>query len=53
MDLLVELEAGRTLFDVAALHDDLEELLQASVDIVTQGAVRGRLADLDHDAIPL
>jgi predicted nucleotidyltransferase/DNA-binding XRE family transcriptional regulator len=53
IDLLVDLEAGRTLFDVAALHDDLVELLHREVDVVTAGAVRGRLAHLAFDAQPL
>lgn len=53
IDLLVDLEPGRTLFDVAALHDDLVELLGHEVDVVTAGAVRGRLAHIADEAVPL
>jgi uncharacterized protein len=53
VDLLVDLEPGRTMFDVAALHDDLVELLGREVDVLTTGAVRGRLAHVSDEAVPL
>lgn len=53
VDLLVDLSPGRTLFDGAALHDDLVELLGRPVDVMTSGAAKGRMADVLHDAIPL
>lgn len=53
IDLLVDLEPGRTLFDVAALHDELVELLGHDVDVLTSGAVRGRLAHIADEAVPL
>lgn len=53
VDLLVDMQPGRSLFDVAALHDDLEELLGRSVDVITSGTVRGRLARLAEEAVPL
>jgi uncharacterized protein len=53
VDLLVDMDPGRTLFDVAALHDDLEELLGRPVDVITSGAVRGRLTQLADDAVAL
>ena len=53
VDLLVDMQPGRTLFDVAALHDDLEALLGQPVDVITSGAVRGRLARLADEAVPL
>ncbi len=53
IDLLVDLEPGRTLFDVAALHDELVELLGYAVDVLTSGAVRGRLAHVADEAVPL
>jgi predicted nucleotidyltransferase len=34
-DLLVEVEAGRTLLDVIAFEHDLEELLGCSVEVLT------------------
>lgn len=53
IDLLVDLEPGRTLFDVAALHDELVDLLDHEVDVLTAGAVRGRLAHIADEAISL
>lgn len=53
VDLLVDLEPGRTFFDVAALHDDLEQLLSREVDVLTVGSVKGRLAHIADEAIPL
>lgn len=53
VDLLVDIEPGRTLFDVAALHDELEELLACDVDVITSGAAKGRLAYLLDEAVPL
>ncbi len=35
VDFLVELEDGRTLFDLGGLLMDLQELLQRRVDVVT------------------
>lgn len=53
VDLLVDLEPGRTFFDVAALHDELEEMLGCDVDVITAGAAKGRLAYLLDEAVPL
>ncbi len=53
IDLLVDLEPGRTLFDVAALHDELVELLGHEVDVLTSGAVRGTLSRVADNAVPL
>lgn len=53
VDFLVELDAGRSLFDVASLHDDLEAELGHPVDVITSGAVHGRLERLHDDAVPL
>jgi len=39
IDLLVRLESGRTLLDIVALKQDLEELLGCRVDVVTEDAV--------------
>jgi uncharacterized protein len=39
VDLLVEMEPGRSLLDLVALGQDLEELLQRKVDILTEGSV--------------
>jgi hypothetical protein len=36
IDLLVELEAGRSLFDLSRLIADLRQLLDRDVDVVTE-----------------
>ena len=40
VDLLVEFDSGRTLFDLIGLRLDLKELLGAEVDIVTPNSLR-------------
>jgi predicted nucleotidyltransferase len=35
VDLLVSLDSGRTLFDIARLEDELEQLLGCPVDVAT------------------
>jgi len=39
IDLLVEVEAGRTLLDVIALEQDLCELLGRNVEVLTDGGL--------------
>jgi len=39
VDLLIKLEAGRTLLDIVAIKQDLEDLLGCRVDVVTEGAI--------------
>lgn len=39
IDLLVELEPGRSLLDIIAIKQDLEDLLKRKVDVVTEAAV--------------
>ena len=53
IDFVVDLAPGRTMFDVAGLHDDLVELLGREVDILTPGSLRGRLAHVASEAVPL
>ena len=43
VDLLVDVEPGRTLLDVSALEQDLEELLGRSVDVLTDGGISPHL----------
>jgi len=45
IDFLVEMESGRSLFDLGGLHADLEELLGCQVDVVTDGGVSPYLKD--------
>jgi predicted nucleotidyltransferase len=44
VDILVEMP-GRSLFDVVALKQDLEDLLDRRVDLVTPGALSPYLRD--------
>jgi hypothetical protein len=39
LDLLVEMERGRTLLDVIAIKQDVEDLLGREVHVVTEAAV--------------
>jgi predicted nucleotidyltransferase len=39
VDLLVRLAPGRTLFDLVAIKQDLEDLVGCSVDVVTEEAI--------------
>jgi uncharacterized protein len=45
VDILVDLESGRSLLDLAGLQLVLEELLERSVDVVTEGGLRERMRD--------
>ena len=53
IDLLVDLERGRTLFDLAALWRDLESLLGRRVDVVSAGGLTDRDDDVRSEAVPL
>ena len=39
LDLLVELEKDRSLLDLVAIKQDLEDLLGCKVDVVTEAAI--------------
>ncbi|GAB4447060.1 MAG: nucleotidyltransferase family protein [Anaerolineae bacterium] len=39
LDILVELETGRSLLDIVAIKQDLEDLLGCKVDVVTEAAI--------------
>jgi predicted nucleotidyltransferase len=45
LDLLVDLEPGRSLLDLAGLLVDLEALLGCQVDVVTERGLRQRLRE--------
>jgi hypothetical protein len=54
VDLLVELEPGRSLFDLGGLLMDLQELLGHPVDVVTEQGLRERIRDrVLKEAVPL
>ena len=54
IDLLIDLEPGRTLFDLGGLNSDLQDLLDRKVDLVTENGiskyVRRRILS---EAVPL
>lgn len=45
IDFLVNMEQGRSLFDLGGLLMDLEELLGCKVDVVTEPGLRERIRD--------
>ena len=45
MDLLVELEPGRSLLDHVALLQDLEDMLLRKVDVVNEKALHHSIRD--------
>src|SRR5260221_6296933 len=54
LDLLVGLEPGRSLLDLVAIKQDLEDLLGHSVDVVTEGGLSPYLRDrILAEALPL
>ncbi len=54
IDILVDLEPGRTLLDHAALSIALQQLLGVRVDVVTSRGLRGRIQDrVLREAVPL
>ena len=54
IDFLVDLDPGRTLMDLGGLLMDLQELLQARVDVATEGMLRPNVRERALlDAVPL
>ncbi len=54
IDVLVELEPGRSLFDLGGLLTDLEMLLGRRVDVVTPAGLRERIRErVLREAVPL
>jgi uncharacterized protein len=54
VDLLVEMEPGRSLIDLVGLWQDLEDLLGTHVDVLSDGGVSPHLrARIYAEAIPL
>lgn len=43
IDLLVDLESGRSLFDLGGLLSDLQKLLGHNVDVITPASLRPRI----------
>lgn len=54
LDVLVDLEPGRSLFDLGGLLTDLQDLLGCKVDVVTESGLRPRLRErVLREAVPL
>ena len=54
LDLLVDMDADRSLLDLVGLGQDLEDLLGRRVDVLTAGSIHPRLrASVLADARPL
>lgn len=54
IDFLVEMEPGRSLFDLGGLLMDLEKLLNTKVDVVTESGLKERIRErVLNEAVPL
>ncbi len=54
LDLLVEMEPGRSYFDLIGFWQEVEAYLGCHVDVITDGGVNPRLREsIYKDAIPL
>jgi hypothetical protein len=54
IDFLVELEPGRSLFDLGGLLYELQLLLGVEVDVVTENGLRARIREhIMREAVPL
>jgi predicted nucleotidyltransferase len=54
IDFLVDLEAGRSLFDLGGLLMELQDLLHCKVDVVTEKGLRPRIRTrVLQEAVPL
>jgi predicted nucleotidyltransferase len=54
VDLLVEMEPGRSLLDLVGLWQDLEDLLGMRVDVLSDGGVSPHLRERIYaEAVPL
>lgn len=45
IDLLVDMEKGRSLLDLVGLWQDLQETLECNVDVVTERGLRERMRE--------
>ena len=54
LDILVDMEPGRSLFDLGGLLSELHTLLGVDVDVVTEKGLRPRIrAEVLREAVPL
>jgi len=54
IDLMVEMERGRSLMDLGGLQYELQELLGCRVDVVTERSLKARIRQrVLQEAVPL
>ena len=53
VDLLVDMDQGRTLYDLAGFVADVQDLLDAKVDVVTPGGLRYLRERVLSEAVPI
>ena len=54
IDFLVDMEPGRSLFDLGGLLMELEQLLNTKVDVVTEKGLKERIRErVLNEALPL
>ncbi len=54
VDFLVEMEKGRSLFDLGGFLMDLRDLLECEVDVVTEKGLKARIRDaVLTEAVPI
>jgi len=54
IDFIVEMEPGRSLFDLGGLYYDLQQLLGMDVDVITEKGLKSRIrARVLAEAVPL
>ena len=54
VDFLLEMQSGRSLFDLGGLLMELQEILGCKVDVVTEKGLRQRIRErVLNEAIPL
>lgn len=53
LDLLVDLDDSASLFDLARMHLELEELLGIRVDVLDEKGLRDKHRGIIDDAVPL
>jgi len=54
IDLLVDIDSGRSLLDIIAAKQDLEDLLGRTVDVITVRSLSPYIRDsVSNDSVPL
>lgn len=54
LDLLIDLDPGRSLLDVIAIEQDIEDALGVKVQVATEGGLKPRVRDIIlSEAVPV